>query len=246
VVKIFVILTILVNFGWGGTLRVATSANVSYAMDEILDEFMRVHPEIKVQKIVSSSGKLTAQIIHKAPFDVFLSADMNYPLKLYKMGLSSEPKVYAKGLLAIFSKSLKSFKDSLGLILLKDSSIKKIAVANPKLAPYGRATLQALKNAKLYPKIEKKIIFADSISQTLSYALRVCDAGIVAKSLLLSPKMKRFQKEKDWIEVDPSLYEPIAQGAVIIKESKDSREFFEFIFSKRAKSILQKYGYLVD
>lgn len=240
--KFFFISLILFSFGWAGVVRVATSANVSYAMDSLIAKFESSHPKIKIQKVVSSSGKLTAQIIHKAPYDIFLSANMSYPQRLYKLKLSSKPKVYAKGLLALFS--TKKLKLSKGLKLLEDNKIKKIAIANPKLAPYGKASVEALKRAKIYPKIEPKVIFADSISQTLSYTLKVADVGIVAKSLLLSPKMSRFKKS--WIEIDRALYTPIKQGAVLINPSKDAEAFFEFLFSKEAKEILSNYGYLVD
>ena len=243
-VKAFVVSILVTIFSWSGVVRVATSANVSYAMDSLIEKFQASHPKTRVQKIVSSSGKLTAQIIHKAPFDIFLSANMSYPKRLFKMGISSQPKVYAKGLLAIFSKKKRDF--SKGLELLKSDSIKKIAVANPKLAPYGKASIEALKSAKIYSQVKPKVIFGDSISQTLSYALKIADIGIVAKSLLLSPKMSKFKEGKNWQEVDKNLYTPIKQGAVLINPSKEAKAFFDFLFSKDAKEILSNYGYLVD
>jgi molybdate transport system substrate-binding protein len=244
--KALLVFMLFAIFGWSKTLRVAISANVSYAVEELAEEFSKTHSEIRVEMIVSSSGKLTAQIIHKAPFDIFLSADMQYPKKLYKMGLSSKPKLYARGTLALFSKKSREF--SQGLNLLREPTIKKIAVANPKVAPYGRATLEALKKQGVYQNIKSKLIFGESVSQTLSYSLKVADVGVVAKSLLLSPKMSQFKRGSNWIEIDSSFYTPIEQGVVILnsKNREDAKLFLEFLSTKRAKEILKKYGYLIN
>jgi molybdate transport system substrate-binding protein len=240
-------LSLSLNSGWGGEIVVATSANVSYAIDALIERFNRVHPEIKVKKVVSSSGKLTSQILHKAPYDIFLSADTIYPKRLYSEGVCFKPKIYAKGCLAIFSKKERDFHR--GLNILKEKSIKRVAIANPKVAPYGRATVKALKSAKIYNQISSKVVYADSISQTLSYILKVTEIGVVAKSLLLSPKMSVYREGKEWMEVDRTLYSPIKQGAVLLKSSKNLKEskiFYRFLFSEDAKEVLREYGYLTE
>jgi molybdate transport system substrate-binding protein len=245
-VRSFLFTILSLNFlAWGGNIKIATSANLGYVINPLIKEFQKTHPKIKIQKIVSSSGKLTSQIIHKAPFDIFLSADMKYPNRLYQLHLSSKPKVYAKGILVIFSK--KTLDLSKNIKVLEEDFIQKVAIANPKLAPYGRASIEALQNAKIYPKVKKKLLFADSISQTLTYSLKITDIGLIAKSLLFAPKMKNFKEKKNWVEVEKTLYSPILQGAVIINQkSKEAKEFFEFLFTKEAKKILKNYGYLVE
>ncbi len=246
--KIFLILVLLTSFMFAKQINVAVAANVSYAIDDLIKEFKKNHPDVEVKIVLGSSGKLTAQIKNGAPYDLFMSANMKYPQTLYSIGFAiNEPIVYAKGSLAMLSAQPKELSE--GLKILENSSIKKIAIANPKTAPYGIATKEALENSKLYEKIKDKIVFAESISQTVSYTVTAADIGFVAKSSLYSPKMTRFKKGVNWMEVDKSLYNPINQGIVILKKAKDSYEakaFFEFIQSNNAKKIFKDYGYQVN
>lgn len=229
------------------TIKVAVAANVSYAIDDLKKEFNRLYPDTKVQVIVGSTGKLTAQIKNKAPYDILMGANMKYPESLYKEGFAiTRPLVYAQGSLALIS--TKNYDLSNGIETVKNGEIKKIAVANPKTAPYGIATKEALKNAKLYDAIKDKFVFGESISQTVTYAMKATDVGFIAKSSLFSPQMAHFKKGVNWVEVDPKLYTPIDQGIVILKEGESSAEvaaFYAFMLSKKAKAILEKFGYIV-
>ncbi len=243
-------LFILILFGscaFGGTITLAVAANVSYAMDELKAEFVKTHPHTKVRVTLGSSGKLTAQIIHGAPYGLFMSADMLYPKKLYDEGVAiTKPLVYAKGSLALFSTKKQDFLK--GLELLKEKTIRTIAIANPKTAPYGKAAMMALRNAKIYKGVKSKFIYGESIAQTISYALSAADIGIVAKSSLFGTQMKHYKEGKHWSEIDPKLYTPIEQGVVLLKYAKNNKEykaFYEFLFSKEAKMIFQKYGYIL-
>jgi len=218
------------------TILVAMAGNTAYALPEIKKEFNKLYPNINVKFIIASSGKLTAQIQNGAPFDVFLSANMKYPNYLYKKHLAvTKPQVYAKGSLVIFSmrKKLKSLND-----LIK---VNRVAVANIKTAPYGKAALEVLKNSGLYEKIKDKLVYAETINQVVSYVFKAVDVGFVAKSAMFSPKMKKYKN--NYLEIDSKLYTPIKQGIIIIKDSKESREFYNFILSKKAKEIFKKYGY---
>lgn len=232
---------------FAGKIRVAMAANVSYASQPLIDRFQKLHPEIGVEVIFGSSGKLTAQIQHGAPFDMFMSADMKYPKKLYMEGLSAtKPVVYAIGTLALFSLKKRDYSE--GLHILQDPHIQKIAMANPKTAPYGIAAKEALLRVRLYEKIKDKFVYGESISQTVSYAKTAADIGIVATSALYAPQMKIYQKSIHWIEVDASLYAPIEQGMVILTGTKhegDVETFYAFMLSKEAKEILKQYGYKV-
>lgn len=234
------------NFALASTIQIAVSANVSYAMEELKREFNRLYPDIEVKSSIGSSGKLTAQIENGAPFDIFLSANMRYPERLYRDGFATtRPLVYAKGSLVLFS--LKPRDLSRGLNILTTSQIKKIAIANPKTAPYGTATVDALKRIKLYNQIKDRVVFGENISATFNYALRATDIGIVAKSLLFAPKLKsRFKKGKNWIDLNSSIYEPIKQGVVILKHGYRNRDvslFFSFLFSRDAERIFREFGY---
>ena len=244
--KIFTTIVLLATFMQAQTINVAVAANVSYAMDPLLEEFAKTNPNTKVKITLGSSGKLTAQIKHGAPFDIFMSANMKYPEALYSDGVATtSPIVYAQGSLALLSASPKDFTKE--IFLLKDTSIKRIAIANPKTAPYGIAAFEALKNANILGEVEHKFVYGESISQTLSYTMTAADIGIIAKSSLYSPKMTHFQKGSHWIEIDSKLYTPINQGIVILKNGSakgEARAFYEFMLSPKAKQILQDYGYI--
>jgi len=228
-----------------GDIKIAVAANVSYAIEDLKAEFNTLYPDIKVQVTLGSSGKLTAQIKNGAPYQLFMSANMRYPKSLYTDKIAiTKPKVYAQGGLAFLSSKKRDF--SKGINLLKDKKISKIAIANPKTAPYGKATLEALTNAKIYNDIKSKIVYGESISQTLTFTLRATDIGIVAKSLLFSPRMAKFKKGINWSELDSSLYTPISQGIVMLKDNRDVELFYNFILSQKAKKILKNFGYIVE
>jgi len=230
-----------------GTINIAVAANVSYAIDDLKKEFKKLYPDIKVRVTLGSSGKLTAQIKNGAPYQIFMSANMKYPNALYRDKIAiTKPTVYAQGSLALLS--IKKLDFSKGINLLKDKKVKKIAIANPKTAPYGVATLEALKNAKIYEEIKKKFIYGESISQTVSYTVTATDIGIIAKSSLKSPRMKRFKKGINWVGVDTKFYTPISQGIVILKNSKNSSDvkaFYDFILGEKAKKIFEDFGYIL-
>lgn len=232
---------------FAGNINIAVAANVSYALDELKSEFNKLHPEITVNSTLASTGKLTAQVKNGAPFQVFMGANMMYPETLDKEGYSlTKPVVYAQGSLAIVSTTKRDF--SKGLELLKDGSIDKIAVANPKTAPYGKAAFEALKSYGILDELKPKFVYGQSIAQTVAYLMVVADAGFIAKSSLFSSKMKAFKEGENWIDVDPKLYTPIDQGIILLKPAKnnsDAKVFYDFILSAKAKEIFKKYGYLV-
>jgi molybdate transport system substrate-binding protein len=230
-----------------GQIRVALAANASYVMEDLKKAFYRLYPDITLDIILGSSGKLTAQIMHGAPYDIFLSANRKYPDTLYETKSAvTKPVVYAKGALALLSVNTQDF--SQGIAVLENPKIDKIAIANPKTAPYVVAAKEALENAKLYEKVKTKLVYAESISQTLAYTATAADIGIVAKSSLFSPRMRSYKKEKHWVDVNASLYAPIDQGMVILKSGEENAEvkaFYDFMLSPKAKAILKRYGYRV-
>ena len=230
------------------TLRIAVAANVSYAMEELKAAFKKSHPDTDLDVVLGSSGKLTAQITNGAPYDVFMSANMKYPRSLKESGVAvTEPVVYAKGALIMLTTD-KSLPVKKGIMLAGDKKVKRIAVANYKLAPYGLATVQAMKAAGIFEVCEPKFVNAESITQTVQYTLTAAEIGFVAKSTIFSPKMTQYNQEGVyWAEVDPALYTPIDQGIVLLKEGEKkaaAKAFYDFILSDEATPIFQKYGYL--
>lgn len=231
----------------GGNINIAVAANVSYAIDELKTKFAQTNPNTTVRVTLGGSGKLTAQIKNGAPYSLLMSANMLYPQVLYDEGIAiTKPFIYAQGTLAFFSIKKRDFTQ--GIQLLTQKSISKIAIANPKTAPYGKAAFEALKNAKILEKVKSKFVYGESISQTVSYAMIAADIGLIAGSSLYSAKMSHYKKNINWYPLDTTLYTPINQGIVILKQGKNNSEvkaFYDFILSKDAKIIFKKYGYII-
>jgi len=244
-IKKIIVGLVLTSSLYAGSINIAVAANVSYAIDELKKEFNKLHPDTKVMVTLGSSGKLTAQIKNGAPYQLFMAANMKYPEALYKDKIAiTQPVIYAQGGLAMLSSKKLNFSKAIDVITTKE--VKKIAVANPNTAPYGKAAIEAIKNAKLYKDVEKKFVFAESISQTVSYAVTAADIGFIAKSSLYSPKMSMYKEGVNWLDVDPKLYTPINQGIVILnKNDSEVKAFYDFMLGKKAKKILNDFGYLV-
>lgn len=235
---------ILAVFAFCAEIKVAAAANLNFVLNEIKNEFIKTHPNNEISITFSSSGKLVAQIKNGALYDLFLSADVGFAEALIKDGFSAskESQIYAKGALALFS--ARDFETCDDLKCLKNPKIKSIIIANPKAAPYGKASVQALENAGIYDEIKDKIVFAGSIGEALSQSLNAGDVGFVALSALKSEKVKEFQNA--YKAVDTALYEPISQAMIMLKNGKNAelaKQFYDFIKSQKAKEIFKKYGY---
>ncbi len=224
---------------------VATAANVQYVMKELKAEFEKESGK-EIEVVVSSSGKLTAQIREGAPFDVFVSADAKYPEEIFKNGGSDvEPKIYAYGTLALWSLTIP--ENELNPGVLTSDRVKKIALPNPKVAPYGEAAIQALTKQNLLEPIKSKIVYGESIAQAAQYITTGnVEAGFTALSVILAPEMKG---KGHYTVIDSTLYNPIAQAALLLRHSENSpkretsQKFYDFLFSPKAKAIFKKYGY---
>ncbi len=233
--------------GWlhAGTLRVALAANVSYAMPELIAAFRAHHPDTQVRTTVGGSGKLAAQIRNGAPYDLFLSADMGYPRMLYRSGMTTAaPAIYARGALVLLSDTPRDM--TRGLALLKDPSIRRVAVANPRTAPYGKAAFEALTRADLLDAVRPRLVYGESIAQTVSYVRHGADVGLVARSALYAPQMRRYKAGANWADVDAALYRPIDQGMVVLKRSEniaEAKALRDFLLSGEARTIFARYGY---
>lgn len=245
--KILFGILLLAGVSFAGEITAAVAANVSYAIEELKAEFAKAHPGSSVKVILGSSGKLTAQIKNGAPYDIFMAANMKYPETLRSEGIAlTEPVVYAQGALAMLT--LKGIELDSSLKVLADSKVNKISIANPKTAPYGRASLEAFNQAGIYETIQSKLVYAESITQSVQFAMTAADIGLIAKSTLYSDKMKQYKKGTHWENVDPKLYTPIKQGIVILKHAEGNAEakaFYDFMMGESARKILEEYGYLL-
>ncbi|MBC7451448.1 MAG: molybdate ABC transporter substrate-binding protein [Cytophagales bacterium] len=225
-------------------ITIAVAANAQYAMKSIEKQY-EAETGKQIDLIIGSSGKLCAQIREGGPFDIFLSADMEYPQALYTEGLTTAvPKSYGNGVLVLWT--MKDIK-TLSMNSLLQTDIKHIAIANPKLAPYGEAAISALNHHKLYEKVLPKIVYGESLSQVNQYvSTQTADIGFTAKSVVLSPEMVN---KGTWVEIDAKAYAPIVQGAVLLKKSlqrnhaEDALQFYNYLYSAKAKAIFKQYGY---
>ncbi|MCW7487479.1 molybdate ABC transporter substrate-binding protein [Leptospira meyeri] len=230
---------------------VAVAANFKNPMEEIRLEFLKDNPKPKITLLFGASGQLSSQIRVGAPVDLFLSADMDFPEALYREGFTkNKPKVYATGKLVIMSQMQKSKSISMQEHLLSENT-KYIAIANPKTAPYGRAAIESLKYYGIYEKVKDKLVFGESITQVNQFILTgSADFGFTS----LSTALTKENTNQFWENIDSLSYTPIHQGAVIIETGKNrSKEeieqvqsFFDYLFSKKTKFILSKYGYTLS
>lgn len=219
------------------TLKVATSANMQFVMQDICTAF-QTKTGIKSELIIGSSGKLTAQILAGAPFDLFVAADMNFPQKIKEANLnSSENLLYTHGQLVIWSNK----EDDVNYLDLNREAYKKIAIANPVTAPYGAAA-KAFINAQFGDQLNHKLIYAESISQVNQYILsNNVDVGISSIFIVNSPQNigKGF-----WEVIPNNLYSPIEQGLIGIKgpNDKKTQELIQFILSNQGQKIISAYS----
>jgi molybdate transport system substrate-binding protein len=229
-------------------LTVAVASNMQFAMEKLRKEFFK-RSGVEIRPVYGSSGKLAFQIRNGAPYDVFVSADTVFTDSIYSWGLSvGKPKVYAYGKLAMWT-SKKDIDLSVGLSVLRDTRVLKIATADPLHAPYGRAAVQAMQSAKLYDDVKPKLVLAENVGQAAQYLLNQnAEIGFISKSQALEISGKG---EGRWAEVDSASYAKIAQAAIICKYGNDGNprvaaHFFRFLSgSGVSRGILKSSGYMV-
>lgn len=222
------------------TIKVAAAGNLRYALSEIEAAYEANHKDVDLQINYGASGTFYQQIVSGAPYDLFLSADDILPQKLKEAGItSSESYIYACGKLALYG--LRDDIDKLGFEVLKDSSINRISVANPRVAPYGAISVRILKTLDLWSKLEPKIIYGDTIAQAAQFAMSGnCDIGFTALSLLLNPEI---ELKGSYYIIPEELCAPNAQVGIILKEGEAVSKLFEYILSSECDAVWAKYGY---
>ncbi len=227
------------------TLSLAAASDLVYCLEELNAEFQNAHPAIALKTSVGSSGNFFAQIQNGAPFDIFLSADVKYPQELIKAGLadSSSLTLYAIGRIVLWTIN-PDLDLTRGLQILRDARVKKLAIANPAHAPYGRAAQAALEHHQMWAELQKKIVLGENIAQTAQFVeTGNVDAGIVALALPLSPKLKNTGK---FFEIPETSYPRLEQAAVLTKKGKNNpaaKAYLQFLRSDKARSIFDRYGF---
>jgi molybdate transport system substrate-binding protein len=226
-------------------IRVAAAADLQFALDELAARYTKQTAK-KVGLSYGSSGNFFAQIQNGAPFDIFFSADIDYPRRLEAAGLAAPGTLYeyAVGRIVIWmSRDTRIDLSELGWKALAQPTIQKIAIANPEHAPYGRAAVAALRNAGIYEQVRGKLVYGENIAQAAQFvASGNAQAGIIALSLGVSPAMRDGQR---W-EIPANMYPPVEQAAVMLKSAKDkegARAFLAFVKSSAGRKILESYGF---
>ena len=229
----------------GQEITIAAAADLQPAMQEMAARFEKETGNT-VKLIYGSSGNFFQQIQNGAPFDIFFSANLDYPRRLEAAGLTVPGSYYqyAKGKIVIWVPRESKIDLSSGMQALLAPSVKKIAIANPQHAPYGQAAVAALQQENVYDKLKDKFVLGENISQTASFVVSgAADAGIIALSLVLSPNMRDKGR---YVAIPDGDYPPIEQACVILGRSKNkdtARQFLSFLRTAAAGELLRSYGF---
>lgn len=246
-ILVFLLLPTVNSLAQDRSIRVAAAADLKFAMEDLSKEFEN-KTGTNVDVTIGSSGNFFAQIQSGAPFDLFLSADMEYPRKLAAAGLVEPGTLfeYAQGQIVIWTPpdlAVDMTKQNWNALL--DSRVQKIAIANPTLAPYGRAAAAALQKAGIFEQVKQKLVYGENISQAAQFVQSGnAQAGIIALSLALSPGMKQG---KLW-RIPAEMHPPIEQGAVLLKGAKNKKSaiaFLDFVKSASGREIFERHGFAV-
>jgi molybdate transport system substrate-binding protein len=242
-----VLLLVLAQVSLAQEIKVAAAADLQFALQDIVAHFEKESGK-SIKLTFGSSGNFFAQLQNGAPFDIFFSANLDYPRKLESAGLIETGSYYeyATGKIVVWVPGSSKLDISAGLQSLLNPAVKKIAVANPQHAPYGQAAVAAMKKEGIYDKVSGKLVLGENISQTASFvASGAADVGIVALSLALGPNMKGSGR---FTEVPADDYPPIKQACVILKSSQAkgaSEDFLRFLRRPEMQEPLRSYGFAV-
>jgi molybdate transport system substrate-binding protein len=230
------------------TLKVAAASDLQFAMPALASQFEK-DAGAGVNVTFGSSGNFFTQIQNGAPFDVFLSADVNYPRQLEAAGLAERGSVvvYARGRIVLWARNDRALDLTRGLTVLGDAGVARVAIANPAHAPYGRAAVAAMEHAGVYAGVRGKLVLGENISQAAQFAQSGnADAAIVALSLALAPAMK---EAGHYVDIPAGSYPPIEQGATVLRASGQkalASRFVAFLSQPKAVAILESFGFAVQ
>lgn len=229
-------------------ILVAAASDLNFAMNEICRAFEKSHPGIKVEVSYGSSGNFFAQIKQGAPYDIFFSADASYPSRLEEEGFAvkGQRQLYAIGKIVLWVPKKSALNPQKGLNVVLEPELKKLAMANPKHAPYGRAAEESLRYYGLLDKVQDKLVFGENISQTAQFVQTgSADAGIIAMSLAVSPSMADSGK---YLIIPTESYSRLEQGYAVLQRSKGKssvKTFLEFVQGKKGEKILSDFGFIL-
>lgn len=224
-------------------LRVFVASSAKDAMTEVTNTFMQEHKNDNIELSFGSSGKAYQQFSQGLEYDMFFSADSKYPAQIQKDGqAATNPQVYVLGVVALYALDSKFLEGGVGALKDKEKDIKHLSIANAKVAPYGVAAEEILRNLQIFDVFSERIVRGDNISQAVSFVdSGAAEVGLVAYSLLSDPN-----KRKNAVVIDSNLHSKMEQSFVITKRAANSalaKEFASFVTSPKAAAIFEKYGF---
>lgn len=226
-------------------ITIAAAADLRFAMDEIIKQFRSAQSADSIEVTYGSSGKFFTQIQQGAPFDLFFSADIGYPRELEKSGLAGAPTTpYAIGRIVLWSPS----RDASRMTLkdLADPTIRKVAIANPQHAPYGKRAEEALKALGLWETVSAKAVYGENISQTAQFVQTGnAEVGIIALSLAVNPALA---EKGAYYLIPDNLHQPLEQGFVVLKRAGDNelaKRFAAYMGKPEARAVMKRYGFML-
>lgn len=246
--KILIALLACKALVFAGEINIAAAADLSYALKDIATMYEKSHPGDKVKISFGASGALTTQITQGAPFDLFFAANTDFPKKLQAAGLTTGAiKPYASGRLVILTKKGSGINVKKGIAILTDPSVKKISIANPQTAPYGKLSMEAFDHYKITKEIEPKIVIANNVGMAANNGIMgATDVAVASYSLVLSPKVINAV---DFYLIPASAHPRLVQSYVMTKKGASNAEaakFLAYFEGKEADTVMKKYGFVVE
>lgn len=228
-------------------VAIAAASDLKFALDELIAQFEKERTEITVTASYGSSGNFFSQLSNQAPFDLFFSADREFVRKLVEQGLTLPETefLYAIGYIVVWvPKSSPLAVETQGISVLEDPAVRRIAIANPRHAPYGRAAEAAMRSLGIYDRVKAKLVLGENIAQTAQFVQSgAADAGIIALSLAVAPTLR--EEGKHW-QIPSDAYPRMEQGGVVLKWAQDpaaARAFRAFVLGPAGREVLKQYGF---
>jgi molybdate transport system substrate-binding protein len=225
--------------------RIAAASDLRFAMDEILEAYQEDHPDRSIEVIYGSSGRFRAQIENGAPFDLYFSADIEYPRMLEERGFAtSEVIPYAIGRIVLWSNTVDA--SELSLEDLSRPEFRRVAIANPRHAPYGKRAEEALRAVGLWDELMPRFVFGENIAHTLQLVESgAAQVGVVALSLALNPHVR---DQGPYYLIDEGLHNPLEQGFIITRRAADNEtaaHFAEYMNEPMSRAVMRAYGFIL-
>ncbi len=229
-------------------VRIAAAADLRFALEEIITEFNQAEPDTKVETTYGSSGNLSTQLANGAPFDVFLSADRSYAHRLVEQQLAAADSefVYGIGQIVVWVPNSSPLDlDKIGIGAVAEATVRKVAIANPEHAPYGRAAEAAFRALGVYDAVRDRLVLGENVAQAAQFVESgAADVGVIALSLAMAPTMR--DKGRYW-RVPLDAYPRLEQAGIVLTAAGDpdaARRFRSFVISPRGRELLARYGFI--